>query len=63
VPKGDPVGVKAEEIKAEIDVWERRTGYSAESLAKRLGTEEMTEEQQKGIALWQHYQYALSVES
>jgi hypothetical protein len=57
------VGLKAQEIKAEIEVWERRTGYSAEALAKRLGTEQMTEEQQEGIALWQHYQYALSAES
>lgn len=57
------MGLKAQEIKAEIEVWERRTGYSAEALAKRLGTEQMTEEQQEGIALWQHYQYALSAES
>jgi hypothetical protein len=57
------VGEKALEIRAELDVWERRTGYNAELLAKRLGTEPMTEEQQEGIALWQHYQYALSAES
>jgi hypothetical protein len=57
------VGEKAQEIRAELDVWERRTGYNAELLAKRLGTEPMTEEQQEGIALWQHYQYALSAES
>jgi hypothetical protein len=56
------VSVKAQELRAELDVWERRTGYSAEDLAKRLGTEKMTEEQQEGIALWQQYQYALSVE-
>jgi hypothetical protein len=57
------MGVKAEELKAEIEVWERRTGHSAEALAKRLGKEQMNEEQQQGIALWQHYQYALSAES
>jgi hypothetical protein len=55
--------LKADEIKVEIEVWERRTGYSAEFLAKRLGMEQMTEEQQEGIALWQHYQYALSAEA
>jgi hypothetical protein len=57
------MGLKAAELRAELDVWERRTGLSAEDLAKRLGTEKMTEEQQEGIVLWQHYQYALSAES
>jgi len=56
---GRVVSEKPQEIRAEIDAWERRTGYSAETTyntPRGVKFSDMTEEQrQEGTALWKRY--------